>query len=400
MIFSKILYVFILIGAYFFYILYVDVVSLFLLLFLIIIPLISGILFHLKKKSVDISIATFGENITKNEDMVINVIVSNKSFLPFSSADIYLSIKNNAINQTESFKVKTFVLQKNVQKLSISFKLQHCGSFSVKIDKIVIFDILRLFSYRIRGKKIDDKKTRTIFTISPQLCELCFQLGASQIIDYESDVMSKNKKGDDPSEIFDIHQYIDGDKLNRIHWKLSAKQDELYVKDYSLPINNSLCIVYDTGKLGNISEKTLTDIDTCLEGVLAFSYNLCENEIPHRIIFSSTCDSYEAFKIQNFDDSCYAVKALVQNGILSKESLAIESFVSEECENKSAKIYYFTANIEKSTLAFLENYRETSDVTIITVGEKTEILPFDDSNIRIISVVSGHFGESINQIDI
>ena len=39
------------------------------------------------------------------------------------------------------------------------------------------------------------------------------------------------KKGHDFSDVSDVREYIPGDKLMSIHWKLSAKRDILMVKD-------------------------------------------------------------------------------------------------------------------------------------------------------------------------
>ncbi|MFT3950906.1 MAG: DUF58 domain-containing protein [Oscillospiraceae bacterium] len=53
------------------------------------------------------------------------------------------------------------------------------------------------------------------------------------------------KPGDDPSEMFGIHEYKDGDKISRIHWKLTAKHGTVFIKDYSLPVTRSTIVVCD-----------------------------------------------------------------------------------------------------------------------------------------------------------
>ena len=42
--------------------------------------------------------------------------------------------------------------------------------------------------------------------------------------------MESKKKGYDFSEVTGIREYIPGDKLQNIHWKLSAKKDILMVR--------------------------------------------------------------------------------------------------------------------------------------------------------------------------
>ena len=53
-----------------------------------------------------------------------------------------------------------------------------------------------------------------------------------------------DKSGDDPSEVFDIREYRQGDRLSRIHWKMTAKEEELMVKEYSRPLGGEgiLCL--------------------------------------------------------------------------------------------------------------------------------------------------------------
>ena len=83
------------------------------------------------------------------------------------------------------------------------------------------------------------------FTIVPDYIPIENNIANYAEMGLETDDYSKTSKGDDPSEIFDIHEYHDGDKINRIHWKLTAKQDKTMVKDYSLPISNSIVLMAD-----------------------------------------------------------------------------------------------------------------------------------------------------------
>ena len=45
-----------------------------------------------------------------------------------------------------------------------------------------------------------------------------------------TEVEESNRKGSDFSEVSDIREYMPGDRIRDIHWKLSARQDELMVK--------------------------------------------------------------------------------------------------------------------------------------------------------------------------
>ena len=59
-------------------------------------------------------------------------------------------------------------------------------------------------------------------------------------------------KGDDVSQISQIRNYIPGDKLQNIHWKLSAKNEELQVKEFSKPYSDEVTLLVDLSQNGTI----------------------------------------------------------------------------------------------------------------------------------------------------
>ncbi|MCL2333065.1 MAG: DUF58 domain-containing protein, partial [Actinomycetia bacterium] len=51
--------------------------------------------------------------------------------------------------------------------------------------------------------------------------------------------------GDDPCELYDLRDYQPGDRLSRIHWKLSDKYDRLMVKEYGRVVASDALITFD-----------------------------------------------------------------------------------------------------------------------------------------------------------
>lgn len=52
----------------------------------------------------------------------------------------------------------------------------------------------------------------------------------------------QNRKGSDASEMFDIRDYVPGDDIRTIHWKLSGKTDELIVRQASAPSHYNIAL--------------------------------------------------------------------------------------------------------------------------------------------------------------
>ncbi len=74
----------------------------------------------------------------------------------------------------------------------------------------------------------------------------------------DSDEYSMRKAGYDPSETFAIREYQPGDRIRQIHWKLTEKFDSLMVRDYGLPIQNTVLLLLETGSPGRRSRTGLS----------------------------------------------------------------------------------------------------------------------------------------------
>ena len=100
-------------------------------------------------------------------------------------------------------------------------------TLSGKGHQVKIWDLFHLFGKRIEtdGKEelsVLPEYYEALLEITPQIRE--------QLI--ESEEYDEKRPGDDPSQIFQIREYREGDRMQRIHWKASARTSQLMVKDY------------------------------------------------------------------------------------------------------------------------------------------------------------------------
>ncbi len=109
------------------------------------------------------------------------------------------------------------------------------GTVEYFLEALVLYDMLGIFHRKIRLRE-----KRTIGIMPP------FELMPLEItrrtreFPADADEYSTEKKGDDPSEIYQIREYRPPDSMHSIHWKLSAKEDRLMVKENGFPMG---CVV-------------------------------------------------------------------------------------------------------------------------------------------------------------
>lgn len=160
--------------------------------------------------------------IDRNEEIELNLDRKNPQSFECGLIKVYLQIeKDGTIYSEDIVDVYEHVLYTHCFK--------HCGYYNVKIKKIRYYDIIGIF---YKEEKINDSLDVYVF---PNNIELA-NVSSFEKMSYLSNEYSTNKKGDDYSEIFDVHQYRENDQLKHIHWKISLKKNELFVKEGSYPI--------------------------------------------------------------------------------------------------------------------------------------------------------------------
>lgn len=278
MLITKILFFVLIIVCTFFYILYVPDFALVLLIVFIALPVIMLISSFILRFSIKAEIVVKDTVMSKNQPFPVQLCITNKSFIPVGKAEAHIEYYNVFSNQISSFYLDMPIQPRNSQRVTFQLDSKFCGIIKIRTVNIKIFDPMRLFKFKT-GKNIIAE-----VAVMPEIHDVS---GTVMNIDHvceESEVFSENKSGDDPSEIFDLREYNPGDKLNRIHWKLSSKKDEFIVKEYSLPVDIP-SVLFLNLRCYEDSEYTLPVFDTLIETFLSVSQLMLDNERSHKIVF-------------------------------------------------------------------------------------------------------------------
>ncbi|MBR4622308.1 MAG: DUF58 domain-containing protein [Ruminococcus sp.] len=342
-------YFFFLICSFLFYIQYEGAFSFYLFCFAVGTPIVFFTINLYLKARLSISFASDKRSAVRNSNVPIDLVINNPTIFPVSNCKIKIKFRSELTGSEDHFVINTPIFPRNEQKLTFKLYCKHYGSISLEIQKATIYDQLKLSRFKLIRRKM--KFGRTTVSILPD-----FQIIDNPISNYshlgmESSEYSKIKKGDDPSEIFDLHTYNEGDKISRIHWKLSAKQDELIVKDYSLPITNAITIAADLSGC-SFSNEMLDVTDLLLDTAAALSLHLAENNITHRLIWTDSNSSGYEIKIIDSIESCRAaVNKLVNLGAPSSvQGLTKIMTEIDEKPNSCAHLIYCTYFLTKNKI--------------------------------------------------
>ena len=125
---------------------------------------------------------------------------------------------------------------RKTSKIKAEYQTRCVGNIRMEIAKVWCYDFLGLMALPLSAKYWKAMEPETMLVL-PRISEVPVMV-SRQSRDFagESEEHSKERGGDDPSEVFQIRDYQPGDKLRSIHWKLSAKTGEMMVRERSLPL--------------------------------------------------------------------------------------------------------------------------------------------------------------------
>lgn len=211
--------------------------------------------------------------------MTLSISNDNK-ILPITKGIAKVRYENVFSGEKGKMKVRFSVDAGKKRDRRIPVVMSNCGNVSITVEKVRVYDYLSIFAWTI-GKNFE---TQNILVLPP-LKEM--YLGKDHWYNEtneDSDRFSLYKKGDDPSEIFDIREYMDGDKIQRIHWKLSSKTGSTMVKEGSLPLTQAVNIFIDISTQGTKEERH-RDANLLVQGIYSISMFMIEHRIPQNYIW-------------------------------------------------------------------------------------------------------------------
>lgn len=219
------------------------------------------------KAHVSIRLKVSSGTLSKGESLKAVAVISNRGILPATGISGLLVLENR---YGESVKEIPLFCEADIRKENRrvhSFPAPYCGRYTLCLEKERISDYLGLFRFRLgRGNKIEVR-------VLPNLHRIPVEIGErTRRFPVEGEEYDPHRKGDDPSEIFQIREYRPGDPVQRIHWKMSAKAGQWMTKEYGLFVGCSVLFLLDLRrKGGRIGQEQL---DRILETAVSVSYSL------------------------------------------------------------------------------------------------------------------------------
>ena len=220
--------------------------------------------------------------ISKGEEFQIRVHVTNTGILPIQQLRIRIALAVFPEKEELLLQGKLMLGQKEAGDLCFSIDSSHCEAIKVRPDRMTLTDYMDIFTKKC---KVDREAQETLF-ILPDLSkeDKVFPVDKIMTVTEEGDSTDRGDSFIDESE---IRNYIEGDPIKRIHWKVSARIDELMVREMADETEESVLLYVNLkDKEGEESVRYNPDKwDSFLQMLAEFSHFLVLKDKSHSVMW-------------------------------------------------------------------------------------------------------------------
>lgn len=230
---------------------------------LVVLPFIS--MFVTKKifKRMSVDIEFLKDNVGRGAINEMSVIVKNPCHLPNCGVTLTFDLKNSLIEDSKQVKVDVPVEKYGDNTITLKISADHCGYVYIDNVDIKMCDMLQLISF---NKNVN---VEARYMVIPSYVDAPSNKSAYKPQD-DSEI-NVREVGEDTTEIESMREYRPGDRMQRIHWKLSSKMEELMVKEYAVDVDIDISLVCEI-VIDNVSE-----IDTLMDALYSLMVELSDN---------------------------------------------------------------------------------------------------------------------------
>ena len=181
-------------------------------------PVVCLFFLMLRVPGCRVDIGEIPATVERGEKLALPVRISYGGMLPLPGLCVSLKWSMDGVGKKTVRRMIRGMDGKCERELPFEFSARHCGQAEFSIARAWIFDSLGLFRLRIRARG------QAALFVTPVISPLSGS-EAAFVMNYLK--MCRDWEDGD----WFIREYRPGDSPRSIHWKLTAKEDELQVKD-------------------------------------------------------------------------------------------------------------------------------------------------------------------------
>ncbi len=279
-------------------------VTLFLIFATITFPVLSVVFHYRFAKGIDVSLRFDDTYCERNQTVALVISLRNRTWYPHMKLLVSFGLYDIGLPNDYQHEYRFVLGARKQLEYRVPMHFSHCGVFRAEIKNVVSSEVIELMSVKIPCSQ------RCEMIVLPSKVEISLFTEDIHGRFVSDDDMELPQKGNDPSEIYDYRNYQIGDSLHSIHWKLTAKELTLIVKEYGDVTGEALWILLDYF-CSDPRQK-----DAFFDFLYSVSRDLWRRKIPFSLMWmTAKNDMLQSRRICEEDDIIQVILALLYTPI-------------------------------------------------------------------------------------
>lgn len=210
--------------------------------------------------------------LREGEEGIWCIRLNNDSYGLALSCIIFGTVGNSFLGISGEITVKMPISMKYTEHMDLPFAVQYCGLLMVEITALEYRDPMGLIRVRIPLQASAESVILPNAKSDMEESRDGFQTGISEAEETLS-------KGYDFAEVTDMREYRPGDRIKDIHWKLSAKKQDLMVKERTSVAQSQVILLL------NLSYEEYEMISAVVGLAYGVAESFLETYVPVRLLW-------------------------------------------------------------------------------------------------------------------
>ena len=304
--------------------------------------------------------------------------------------DMVFECKNRFTGSTVDMPVTLCPGQHDTERFDVPLDTSRVGLVSIVLKEATLIDAIgtdrsKLFC-AFEGS----------YAVYPSIPQVDAYFGRLAQTDSSNATYDQDKKGRDESEVFDLRDFRRGDAMRTVHWKLSARFEDLVVREASRPVDSRTILIFGGIVPTDESEETKAELNSAASLFVGISQSLLRQGIAHTVLRKIN-GAVDMRPVENEGDFNTMIDEFIAIPLASGAVFDAEEEKQIGAMPQYSKIIVVTNHLQN---AEPERMRAYGDLTVVIVGAHNATSLAESRLYRIIAVSADSVGTSVKNLEL
>lgn len=304
--------------------------------------------------------------------------------------DMVFECKNRFTGSTVDMPVTLCPGQHDTERFDVPLDTSRVGLVSIALKEATLIDAIgtdrsKLFC-AFEGS----------YAVYPSIPQVDAYFGRLAQTDSSNATYDQDKKGRDESEVFDLRDFRRGDAMRTVHWKLSARFEDLVVREASRPVDSRTILIFGGIVPTDESEETKAELNSAASLFVGISQSLLRQGMAHTVLRKIN-GAVDTRPVENEGDFNTMIDEFIAIPLASDAVFDVEEEKQIGAMPQYSKIIVVTNHLQNAEPERMSAY---GDLTVVIVGAHNATSLAESRLYRIIAVSADSVGTCVKNLEL